>query len=303
MKYYNKLKFYWKDNKIIMVKYFFHIIKCGLLKLVRIKQEQKNEKKFQEFIKNKKEIVLEVPYNNHNKTNMILPTNDRGLTRDLIINTIREPTETEIFINTIKPNMNIIDIGANLGYYVLLEGLLTKGNIYAIEPNPNTFKYLKRNIEFNKLKNVELFNIGIGERKEVIPFYISKKWNWSRFVDKGEDIIETKQIEVNNLNNLFLGKGIDVVRMDVEGFELNILKGMTKLMKENPNLIIILEFHAGKFDTNHKKEFINFLKDNNLIIKSLSESRRYKKMNIKKNFNINKIINLNINCCMILKRK
>lgn len=301
-KHFKKLKFYWKDNKVIAVKFFFEIIKCGILKPYNLNKAKKEELIFQEAIQGKKELIKEIPYNEKVKSKIILPAKDRGLTKDLVLKGIREPTEVKLFIQEVNPNMNIIDVGANLGYYVLLECKLTKGQIYGIEPNPQAFEYLKRSVKLNGYKNVKLFNIGINDSKRVLPFYISKKWNWSRFDNPREDIIETKKIQTDNLDNLFGDKKIDLIRMDVEGYELNILKGINKIIKKNPNLILFLEFHGDMFDTSEKKEFINWIKEKGFEIRFLGKSGEKHNLKYKK-VNPNKLINLNSAYCLVLKKK
>lgn len=300
-KYLKKLKFYWKDNKIIAVKFFFEIIKCGVLKPYNLNKAKKEELMFQRAIFGKKELIIEIPYNDQIKSKIILPTKDIGLTKDLILKGIREPTEVKLFIEEVKPDMNIIDIGANLGYYILLEGKLTKGKIYGIEPNPQSIEYLKKSIKLNNYKNVTLFNIGINDSKKILPFYISKKWNWSRFDNPGEDIIETKNILTDNLDNMFGNKKIDLIRMDVEGYELNILKGANKIIEKNPSLILFLEFHGNMFNTAEKKEFVNWINKNNFLIRFLGKSGEKHKIKYKY-LNPNKIINLNSAYCLVLKK-
>ena len=57
--------------------------------------------------------------------------------------------------------------------------------------------------------------------------------------------------------------------MDVEGYEFNILKGATELIKNNPGMGIFFEFHAQFFNTKKREEFIRFLRENRLRIKYL----------------------------------
>lgn len=301
-KYLKKLKFYWGDNRIIAVKFFFEIVKCGILKPYNLNKAKKEALIFQRAILGKKELVREIPYNDRIKSKIILPTGDTGLTKDLILRGIREPTEVKLFIEEVKSDMNIVDVGANLGYYVLLEGELTKGKIYGIEPNPKSIEYLKKSIKLNGYKNITLFNQGVNDSKKILPFYISKKWNWSRFDNPGEDIVETKNILTDSLDNMFGDKKIDLIRMDVEGYELNILRGIKNIMKHNPHLILFLEFHGDRFNTLEKREFIRWINENNFKIRFLGKSGEKHKIKYKY-VNPNKIVNLNSAYCLVLKKQ
>lgn len=300
---YETLKFMWKDNKVVMCKYITHMLNCYLLKSTHLERRRKREIMYQKIVGNKKEIISDINYNESIKSKIILPTNDDGLTRDIVLDKIRELSETELFIKMVKPNMNIIDIGSNLGYYLLLGSKLTKGKIYGVEPNPQTFSYLKRNVKLNNLNNIELFNMGISNKKNTLPFYISKRWNWSRFKifpDFKDDIIKVKNIMVDSLDNLFGEEKIDVIRMDVEGYEMNIIAGMNKIVKNNPNLIIFMEYHSQFFNNSERRKFVKWIDDNNFKIKYLAECEDRRPTEIKEDVDSNKLINLYLNYCIVL---
>ncbi|MBI3334498.1 FkbM family methyltransferase [Candidatus Pacearchaeota archaeon] len=262
-------RFCYNDNKIIFFKYLAYtagrILTYPFRKLAQALDN--SDARYRRFIAGKKEVELKVLGNR-----MLLPTADEGLTRDLIIEGIREKNSVRAFFKEYKPNMNTIDLGANLGYYLLMEAKIAQkgaGKIYAVEPNPLTFNYLKKNVKLNGYKNIKLMNLGISDKKGTLPFYMAKSWNCSRF-EKGEDdsdILSIKKVQVDTLDNLFRGKKIDFIRMDVEGYEFNILKGATQLIKKNPGLAIFFEFHAQFFNTKQREEFIRFLRQNHLRVK------------------------------------
>lgn len=207
-----------------------------------------------------------------------------------------------MFIKEVKEGMNIVDIGANLGLYLLLEPHLTKGNVYGIEPNYNSFKFLQRSVKLNKFKNVKLLNIGISDKKDTIPFYISKKWNWCRFTEGGDDIVEVKKILVDSLDNLFKNEKIDILRMDVEGYEVQILNGAVNLIQKNPKIKIFMEYHANIFNTQERIGFANWLKEHRLKIKYLIRSNKYRGVNIKENISLKILKNMGTDYCLVLER-
>ena len=299
-----KLKFYWKDNKVVFGKHISNMTKCGIKKISNILREKKESEKFRKKIEGKKEITLEINYAPGIKSSIILPTADEGLTKDLLLHGMREPAEVELFIKELKgTKLNVVDIGANLGFYLLLEPHLTSGNIYGIEPNPKSYEYLIRSVKLNKFDKIKTFNMGIGKEKGKIPFYISKKWNWCRFTKGGEDIVEVKNILVDSLNNLFKKEKIDVVRMDVEGYEVEILNGMTDHIKNNPDLKVFMEYHADMFNTKERMEFAQWLKDHRLRIKYLVNSEKDRKMKIEKDVKLSALKNLNSDYCVVLEKE
>jgi FkbM family methyltransferase len=267
------LAFCWKDNKVVFAKYLAYSLGRAIsypIRRAKIASDD-GEQRYQRAIKDKKEVKVGIL-----GYNMILPTADTGLTRDIIIDGVREKNSVGVFFKEYRPDMNTIDLGANLGYYLLMEASVRKkyngkGTIYAIEPNPYTFEYLNKNIKLNNYSDIKTMNLAIGEKKEVKPFYLSKNWNCSRFVPGPDtsDIVEVKEMKIETLDNLFAKKKIDFIRMDVEGFEFNILRGAKKLIADNPNIAIFFEFHAQFFTTPQREEIIKFLKDNKLRVKYL----------------------------------
>ena len=89
---------------------------------------------------------------------MLLDLRDKGIHKDLFLYGCREPECTKIVQKELCEGMKVVDIGANIGYYALMEAQIVgdSGKIYAIEPEPRNFRMLERNIEMNSYtKRVE----------------------------------------------------------------------------------------------------------------------------------------------------
>ena len=302
-RFFYKTSLYWKGNKIYALKYMANRIGSSFLDLIGYYRRKKieREKKYKELMYGKKEIIFDMDYGKGIRSRIILSPEDKGLSLDLLINRIREPLHVKWMHELLKPDMRVVDIGANLGYYALMEAKLVK-KVYGIEPNPETFKYLKRSVKLNKLKNVKLLNMAIGDKKDILPFFVSESWNWSRFLDKektGKDIKKEIKVKVDKLDNLFIKQKIDLVRMDVEGYEINIIKGMEKIIKNSPELIIVLEFHSNQFNYEEKVEFIDLLKNFGFRIKYMAEPNSNK---TKENVALNKLLLVFGNCYLVLEK-
>ena len=98
--------------------------------------------------------------------NMQLSFNDLGISQALMLDKIREVKATNYIQTFLDKGDIVLDIGANIGYYVLLEARVIKntGHIYAIEPIPSNIKMLKRNIELNNYQNVDIYTGAMGEK-------------------------------------------------------------------------------------------------------------------------------------------
>ena len=90
---------------------------------------------------------------------MFLNNQDKGISRSLILFGKREEDQKLILNKILKANMNVFDIGANIGYYVLIENQILKstGKILAIEPNKENVELLKRNIILNKVEKKRIY--------------------------------------------------------------------------------------------------------------------------------------------------
>jgi len=172
-------------------------------------------------------------------SNMLLQT-DYGISRDLFLDRIREPIATSHILKVLTKNDVVLEAGANIGYYVLIESRLCK-KIYAVEAVSTNVEWLKKNIEMNQCKNVEVYELALGDKQGVFPMYISSKSNWHSFKTKTE---KTVNVAMDTVDNFASDKDdITFVRMDVEGYELNILRGMIKTLTKVERIFIELHTH------------------------------------------------------------
>jgi len=191
---------------------------------------------------------------------MILDLKDRGISRELALYGVHEKASTEQIKKLLAPGMKIVEIGANIGYYLLMEAKLIgkEGYIYAFEPSPYNLNLLRRNINLNNYHNVEIHQKAVGSQNKKAKFYIANRSNLSGFIKRenmkymyrndGDDIIK---VDVIKLDNFLKEKKIDLIRMDIEGFEKEALKGMeTVLSGKNPPRYFFIEVHSKLL---HKK--------------------------------------------------
>jgi FkbM family methyltransferase len=173
---------------------------------------------------------------------MMLDLTDKGIHKDLFLNGIREPQATKYLREILEPDWTVVDIGANIGYYALQEADIVS-DVIAIEPSPANCEILEHNIELNGYYNIDVQQLAIGDCEGVIGFKLNQACNWNSIAPKGEEgnII----VQIVPLDKLVNGSQVDFVRMDVEGYEMNVLKGMERILKENrPRLFI--EVHRDK---------------------------------------------------------
>jgi len=212
-----------------------------------------------------------------NDSLMYIDFRDNGISKELYVNKKREPFSTDFMKKIIREDDIVIDIGANIGYYVLLEAqLIGKGRVYAIEPIPTNRTLLEKNIELNLYKNVCVFNYAIGDRIGKGKMYIYNKGNWCSFIkNPNETVIEEKNFPIITLDSFIkehLYQSPTFIRMDVEGYECQIIRGMPKLLEEKKPLVIFMELHPpwlNLMSESNTEEIIDTLKRNGFKVKAI----------------------------------
>lgn len=166
-----------------------------------------------------------------------------------------------------------VDVGANIGLMSIFtaECVGDEGKVLAFEAHPNTSELLMQNIQLNSLSNIEVKQYALGSIEGKTNIYD----NWQVNRGGASLVVKTKdsvayEIEVKKLDTVF-PEGITpkAIKIDVEGFELEVLKGAAEtIRKHKPVLIVELsENRSNAHDSS--AELISF-------IKSLGSYRIYK---------------------------
>jgi FkbM family methyltransferase len=175
---------------------------------------------------------------------------DRGLSQELLTYGIHEPFLTLLLFNEVREDDVIVALGANIGYYVLLFCGLIKNNgkVIAIEPDNRSFPILKKNLDLNGYSSlVKVQNVGVGPQKTVAYFSQKCSFNLSRICSSFDKIQAEEGVRKINLLTLddILGDEakIDIITMDIEGYEFKVIDGMIKTLKNLQPRLLIVELH------------------------------------------------------------
>ena len=144
-----------------------------------------------------------------------------------------------------KENDIVFDVGANIGFYTVLQGMRAKrGEVFSFEPNPDAFCRLTKNIKINNLNNVKLFNKALW-RKEGRLFL--KELNVSTTSSKcfplpSDGLREVQSTTLDNVLEKYGISRIDIMKIDVEGSEVEVIRGGMKALDYTRK--IVMECHA-----------------------------------------------------------
>ncbi len=208
-------------------------------------------------------------------------------------------TFVEVFINddyyfeSDKEDPFIVDCGGNVGVTVLFfKFIYPNSKIVVFEPIPDNIKLLKKNIEQNKLKDVELVEKATGSKKGELKIYGDR-----RAATIYEDIIEEqnknsndykgKEIDVSVvlLSDYVKNKNIDFLKMDIEGAEGSVFydlqkNNLTKNVKQ-----LSMEYHRFSFEENKLSDIINILEQNSFDVIFSGDYKNLTNMPTRKYYN------------------
>jgi FkbM family methyltransferase len=177
---------------------------------------------------------------------MILDTND-NLAQQIRCEETFEPEVRREIVRIASRGVNVIDIGANIGYYTVLASELIgpEKRVFSFEPQARMVAKLRRNIELNALCNVEVFPFALADARGTVTFYVPSEGNegfGSMRANGRFDVMKTVEVATQRLDDVLSELGnpkIGLVKMDAEGAELLILRGATQLLSspDKPSLI------------------------------------------------------------------
>lgn len=160
-----------------------------------------------------------------------------------------ETAEYSFVRRFLQPGMTVLDIGAHHGFYTLLSARLvgSGGRVFAFEPSPRERKALLRHVNLNRFKNVQVQALALGIEKKQADLYVVEGsqtgCNSLRppIVLSGTSSISVPVMPLDDwLSGQKLDR-VDFIKLDVEGGELEVLKGASNLLERRPRPVILAE--------------------------------------------------------------
>lgn len=222
---------------------------------------------------------------------IFVDTRDMSMAPHILLDGYWEMWVTDIFMNLVKDGMNVIDIGANIGYYSLIfaSKIGSTGKLFTFEADPEVFDILHKNMEINGfLGRTELINKAVVDKRGTINFNKCKIHHGSSsiasFSSEFWDNVEIINVETISLDEYFKNKNmkIDIIKIDAEGSEPYIFDGMKELIEKNPNMTIICEFNqyiisGAKRDP---RKFLEEIKRYGFTLKYIDDSSNIENISI-----------------------
>jgi FkbM family methyltransferase len=197
-------------------------------------------------IKTQREVLgVRAPSRIEERRYLLFPK-DNAVTASLYNNELYEPwLYNFIYLNNIDiKSTEIIDVGANNGQISIEFGNLVgdKGKVHSFEPQRIVFYQLCGNVFFNGLDNVFCYNMALGNSEGFIdieaPDYHSKDWVNFGDVHVGLGFEKSEKVEIKKLDS-FDFENVSVIKIDVQGFELDVIEGAEKTINKHRPVIFI----------------------------------------------------------------
>lgn len=200
---------------------------------------------------------------------------------------IHEPITTKIFIDYVKPNDVVLDIGAHLGYFTCIAAELAhNGRVYAFDTDQKSCELIAGNAQLNNLNNIFIQHAAVTDKSGFIKIRNLEEPNPGLVINTkiSTDSIEVKSISIDEFilrNNLTP----NFIKIDVEGAEGLVVSGMQKTLQLK-NLTLLVEIHVKQltryFDIDYR-DIIKLLIANDFSIENINhrlKSSVFEKVNM-----------------------
>jgi len=174
----------------------------------------------------------------------LVRSGETGLTGNVYVG-LHEFEEMAFLLHYLRRDELFVDVGANVGSYTILAGAVCGARVVAFEPIATTFARLVANVRLNGLEGrVECVPRAAGARAGHLRITASQDTT-NHVLARGEDDRENVEVAVEALDSRLAGRSPGLLKIDVEGFETEVLRGATGVISDPTLKAIILELNGS----------------------------------------------------------
>ncbi|MCX6213640.1 FkbM family methyltransferase [Spirosoma sp.] len=185
-----------------------------------------------------------------------------------------EETETQTILSFVKANTVMLDIGANMGFYSIRVGQkAVHGKVFAFEPDPGNYATLQKNLVLNNLTNVTAYNAALSDKKETLRLY-KHPFNVGdyRLYNDG-DFTEYVDVPTLRLDDT-IKERVDLIKIDVQGFEYFVLKGGQALLAKYMPIVISEFWPRGLYNSGASPaDYLSMMQDLGYGVSQIDEEK------------------------------
>jgi FkbM family methyltransferase len=194
-----------------------------------------------------------------------------------------EPATTCVFERSVAPGDLVVDVGAHWGYFTLLAAALCgeTGRVIAFEPHPRNVSILTKNLQANRVHTVDIVTKAVTDREGVAKLLLSRDSSGNSLISlpPGAELSpgasDYLAVETVTLDAFFApqSRKPTLVKMDIEGAELAAFDGMTTLIRETADLVLITEFNPFYFPGAKGKAFLTRLTEQGFELAIIDDAK------------------------------
>lgn len=198
---------------------------------------------------------------------MLVAASDNYVGRSLVEYGEWSQSEIDILEQIVQPGTVALDIGANVGYHTLAmsKAVGPTGRIVSFEPQPGIFQLLAGNIAINERSNVIALNMALGEARgfvDIPPFDYESVANFGaldlrNMLRSEQAAAEFTPVQLQRLDEIAYARNASLIKLDVEGMELAVLRGGIELLKRRRPALFLEDNMPGKAS----EDLLKFLGD------------------------------------------
>lgn len=195
---------------------------------------------------------------------------------------IEEGKIKQAFLDLIQDGDIVIDVGANIGEYSLIAAQKVKqnGQVISIEPLKETVQTLKNNFQLNNFSNFEIINKVIGNETKKVNLYKQLDGGTMGFVDSsltGRNFNKAGEVEMTTIDEILLTRNLEnvkVMKIDIEGYEFELLKGAKESLKNKKIKNLIIEVHVNYLKEKgiSEKQFYDYLREQGYVVNMIQDT-------------------------------
>lgn len=177
---------------------------------------------------------------------LFVNTGDLGCPSPIINGGVWEPENLEVLLSFLTSDTVFLDIGANVGYFSVAIGnrLGRGGQVHAFEPHVGLAQLIERSVHLNSLEPVvKIWQVAVSDQEGTIDLFYPDdhlgRGTASRHIDEPGTCMSVRACVLDRL--LPPDLSVDLVKIDVEGHELNVLRGMQELLRRSPKVKVLFE--------------------------------------------------------------
>lgn len=152
-----------------------------------------------------------------------------------------EPDEGRLLTSLVRPGTRFLDVGANVGYFSAMIGLAAPGvEVIAVEPEPTNLALLRLNL-WNHVPDAEVWGCALADGARLVSL-ASAPGNPGDTRSDSAGAHAAMVAPATTGDEVLAGRTVDLVKVDVQGFELEVVRGLARTIARSPRIALVVEF-------------------------------------------------------------